>query len=852
MIAVTLKGLAGRKLRASLTALAIVLGVAMVSGTYVLTDTISKGFDAIFADTYTHADAVIVGQEGFGGDDEVATESYPAGVLAKVRALPQVEGADGAVLDEARLVGKDGKVIESSWGTAAFSVDPAADSRFNPLSVVQGSWPRGGEQIAIDRATARKQDLQPGDSIGVGALGPVRQFRIAGIVEYGSVESLGGAQLVAFELGTAQRLFDKTGKLDEIQVRAREGVSARQLIESIRPLLPATAHVKTAAAQRESGAQEARDGVTYLGYFLLAFGGIALIVGGFVIANTLAITVAQRTRELATLRTLGASRRQVLTSVVLEALVVGALASVAGVLVGLGLAKGLEALLDGVGVDLPSSGTVLAARTIVISLSVGIVITLIASLRPALRATRVPAIAAVREGAVLPRSRIARLGAVPALVVGVAAIAVLAYGLFAGGLPIGRRLLSLAVGVLLLFAAVAMIAPRLIPPLAGVLGWPASRLGGAAGALARENARRNPGRTASTAAALMIGLGLITFVATLGQGVRTSFTGAVDELFINDYTLVGQDAFGATSVEAAQAAAGAPGVRVVSEVRIGSGRAFDERVGVSGVEPDLAQVVDMRWKEGDGRVPAQLGTGGVFVTEGYAEDHGLRRGSSLRLQTPTGKTLALTVTGIFDEPNGGSPFDEVAISTAAFDASFPQPRNQFAFIDVEGGVSPAGTKRLEQALAPYPDTQVQTREQFKDGQISGLETVLNLLYALLGLSVLVSVFGIVNTLVLTVFERTRELGMLRAVGMTRRQVRRMIRHESIVTALMGAALGMGAGLLLAALVTRALADEGFPFALPAGSLVAFTIAAILLGILAAVLPARRASRLNVLEALHYE
>jgi putative ABC transport system permease protein len=852
MIAVTLKGLAGRKLRAALTALAIVLGVAMVSGTYVLTDTISKGFDAIFAETYTHADAVIVGQEGFGEEEEVATESYPAGVLAKVRDLPQVEAAEGAVLDDARLVGDDGKVIESSWGTAAFSVDPAADRRFSPLDVVQGSWPRGGGQIAIDRATAEKQGLEPGDSIGVGALGPVRRFRIAGIVEYGSVDSLGGAQLAVFELGTAQQLFDKAGKLDEIQVRAREGVSTPQLIASVRPLLPPTAQVKSAAAQRESGAEGAREAVTYLGYFLLAFGGIALVVGGFVIANTLAITVAQRTRELATLRTLGASRRQVLSSVVLEALVVGALASVAGVLVGLGLAKGLEALLDAVGVDLPASGTVLAARTIVISLAVGILITLAASLRPALRATRVPAIAAVREGAVLPRSRLARLGPFPALVVGVMAVAVLAYGLFAGGLPTGRRLASLAVGVLLLFAAVAMIAPRLIPPLAGVLGWPGTRVGGAAGALARENARRNPGRTASTAAALMIGLALITFVATLGQGVRSSFTGAVDELFVNDYTLVAQDNFSATSVDAAQAAAGAPGVQAVSEVRIGSGRAFDERVGVSGVEPDLAQVIQMSWKQGDARVPAQLGTRGAFVTEGYADDHGLQRGSPLRVETPTGKTLALTVSGIFDEPRGGSPFAEVSVSTAAFDASFPQPRNQFAFVDMEGGVSAAGTERLERALAAYPDTQVQTREQFKDGQISGLETVLNLLYALLGLSVLVSLFGIVNALVLTVFERTRELGMLRAVGMTRRQVRRMVRHESIVTALMGTALGIGAGLFLAALVTRALAEEGIPFALPVGSLVAFTIAAVALGILAAILPARRASRLNVLEALHYE
>jgi putative ABC transport system permease protein len=852
MIAVTLKGLAGRKLRAALTALAIVLGVAMVSGTYVLTDTISKGFDTIFAETYTHADAVIVGREGFADEDAAATESYPASVLAKVRGLPEVEGAEGAVIDDAQLVGADGKVIESSWGTAVFSVDPAADRRFNPLDVVQGAFPNGGGEIAIDRKTAEAQGLEPGDSIGVGSLGPVRQFRIAGLVEYGSVGSPAGAQIAAFELATAQRLFDKTGRLDEIQVRAREGVSERELTASIEPLLPATARVKTAAAQRESAASDVHDVVKYFGYFLLAFGAIALVVGGFVIANTLAITIAQRTRELATLRTLGASRRQVLASVVLEAVVVGALASIAGIFVGLGLAKGLKALLDAVGVELPADGTVVATRTIVVSLAVGVLVTLLASLRPALRATRVPAIAAVREGAVLPRSRLARLGPVPALVVGAVAVGVLAYGLFVHGLPTGRRLAALAVGVLLLFAGVAMTAPRLIPPLARVLGWPGTRLGGAAGRLARDNARRNPARTASTAAALMIGLALITFVATLGQGVRASFTGAVDELFVSDYTLVANESFGATSLESSRAAAAAPGVRAISEVRFGTGRAFDERVGVSGVEPDLTRLVDMRWKQGDAGVPARLGSGAAFVTDAYADDHGLERGSRLRVETATGKTLALTVIGVFDEPRGGSPFAEVAISTRMFDASFPQPRNQFSFIDVEGGVSPAATKRLEQALEAYPDTKVQTRDQFKDSQLSGFETVLNLLYALLGLSVLVSLFGIVNTLVLTVFERTRELGMLRAVGMTRRQVRRMVRHESIVTALMGTALGIGAGLFLAALVTRALADEGIPFALPVGSLVAFTIAAVALGILAAILPARRASRLNVLEALHYE
>jgi putative ABC transport system permease protein len=840
MIRVALRGLAGRKLRACLTALAILLGVAMVSGTYVLSDTISKGLDTIFTDSYKNADAVISGRKATDAGDGATTTPFPQAVLARVQALDGVDAAEGMIVDEATLIGRNGEPLTTSDGdNVALSVDPGHE-RFNPLALVAGRWPRGGSQIAIDEGTATHKGFAVGDAIVVTTRGPARRLRITGIARYGSVSSIGGARIAIFDLPTAQRLFDKQGELDEIQVAAEPGLSTPELNRRIRQLLPATARVKSAANQAKAEAKESQTGVKIIRYFLLAFGGIALFVGGFVIANTLAITVAQRTRELATLRTLGASRAQVLASVVLEALVVGALGSVAGLLLGLGLAKGLSALLASSGLDLPETGTVLAARTVAVSLATGTVITVLASLRPALRATRVPAIAAVREGFQLPRSRFARHAGWVALAVTGLGLAGLVYGVFAGDLPVARRLAALAAGAMLLFGGVALIAPRLIRPLVAVLGWPGSRIGGAAGRLARDNARRDPARTASTAAALMIGLALVTFVAVLGQGLRSSVRDSVDKLFVSDYALTPTGGLSPLTDDAARATAAAPGVALVSSVRSGEGRVAGDRVAVTAVEPNVGKVVQMRWKQGSAGVPATLGGTGAFVTDGYANDHQLHVGSALRLRTPLGRTLALTVRGVFAEPKGGS------------DAAYPQPSSDFTFVDTRGGVSAANTARLERALAAFPNAKLQTREQFKDEQLSDVKQALEVLYALLALSVIVALFGIVNTLVLTVFERTRELGMLRAVGMTRRQARRMIRHESIVTALIGAALGIAVGLFLSLLVTLALADEGMVFALPVGSLVAFVLVAILAGIVAAIPPARRASRLDVLHALQYE
>ena len=852
MIAVALKGLLGRKLRATLTAFAIVLGVAMVSGSFVLTDTMDKSFDRMSGEAYKNTDVVVSSKDALSGGSEGTAVPFPETVLGAVEALPDVDAAVGSIVDEARLVDANGKVIGSGSDNIAVGVDASTDPRLNPLKLVAGAWPQGGDQIAIDKGTADKKNFKVGDEIAAVAGGPKQTYRIAGIATYGSVDSLGGATIAIFDLETAQGLFEKEGRLDLVRVVAKEGVSTDELGREIAPLLPETAQVRSAEAQAQEESKETQQGVSIFGYVLLAFGGIALFVGSFVIANTLSITVAQRVREFATLRTLGASRRQVLSSVVLESVAIGLAASVVGLFLGLGIAVLLNLLLEATGVDLPESGIVFAPRTIVVSLAVGVVIALLASLRPALRATRVPAIAAVREGATLPASRFARFGLAFAIGTVTLSTVLLAYGVFADGPETRTRLVFLGSGVVLLFLGVALLAPRLVRPLAAVLGAPGARFGGAAGTLARDNATRNPSRTAATAAALMIGVALVTLVAVLAQGLRTSFTDAVEELFVADYALTAEAGFGALSQASADAAADLPGVTVVSSIRSGEGRAFGGDLFVNGVDRNLPEVVAMNWAAGSESVPAELGRDGAFVKEDYAKEHDLKLGSPIRLKTPTGEVLDLRLEGIFAEPKGGSPFGDIGISTAAFDDAYAEHENEFTFLNVEGGATPANTESLKVGLAEFPDAKVETRDEFRDSRVGQLSTVLNVVYALLGLSIVVSLFGIVNTLVLSVFERTRELGMLRAIGMTQRQVRRMIRQESIVTALIGAALGMAVGIFLAALVTEALSDEGVVFALPYGSLAIFVLAAIAVGVLAAILPARRASRLNVLEALQYE
>jgi len=884
VIRVALKGLAGRKLRALLTAFAIVLGVAMVSGTYVLTDTIKKGFDTIFTVSYQNTDAVVTGKTAFGNTNNTTAPAVPESLLAKIKALPGVQDAVGGVeYDQTHLVGRNGKSISTGGApNLGFSINPR-DQLFNPLKLVTGRWPVAPDEIAIDKATASKHGYSVGQQIGVSVHGPTKPFKIVGVAELGGVSTIGGATIAIFDLPTAQKLFQKVGQLDEIRVAKTATMSGPKLLSEIRSILPATAQVRTGEQQANHDASDTTSFLNFLQKFLLAFGFVALFVGAFVIVNTLSITIAQRTRELATLRTIGATRNQVLGSVLLESLVIGVLASVVGLFLGLLLAKGMDALFASVGIDLPKTGTVFATRTVVVSLAIGIIVTLLASLWPAYRSTRVPPIAAVREGSVLPPLKFARYAPLVAVVVTAIGLAGILGGTLGVGVSGGLRLVALGIGVLLIFVGVAIVAPRLVKPLTrvtdpiatwsvvilSVIVYPITLLlwlvarpfrkrpafpgvlpDKTADNLAERNAVRTPTRTAMAAAALMIGLALVTFVAVLASGLKSSFESAVKEQFSADYALTSQNGFTPTDISSVVAVRKLPQVTVAAGVRAGRGKEFGKQFDLTAVDPGISHVLMVPWKDGSQQTLETLGASGAVVSDSFAKKHDLVVGSPLHVLTPYDNTIDLRDDGIFKVPKGGSPFGAVTTSAATFDRNYPNPQNVFTLINVRGGVTPANTAVLDKSLKSFPDAKIQTEKQFEHNQEQGINILLNLLFVLLGLSIVISIFGIVNTLVLTVFERTRELGMLRAVGMTQLQVRRMIRHESVVTSLIGAALGLPIGIALAALIGQTIGF--FVFSLPVGQLIVFLVAAVIAGILAAIFPARRAARLNVLQALQYE
>jgi putative ABC transport system permease protein len=850
MIGVALKGLAARKLRAVLTAFAVVIGVAMVSGTFMLTDTLQKSFSGLFTESTSNTDAVIRGKEVVKDSTSGSGVTIPAALLTKVRALPEVGAAAGEVTpaeaNVADIYGRDGK--KAARESVGSSVD-AANARFSPLRLKTGGWPKGPREVVIDAGTAAKKHYKVGDSVVIGTLGKKHTYRVTGTVSFGTVDSLGLASIAAWDVKTAQTLLGREGRYDSLSIAAKKGSSPAAVVRAVKPLLASNLQVKDAKSQAKDDADNLNEGLRIIKLFLLGFGFIALLVGAFVIFNTMSITVAQRTREYATLRTLGASRKQVLRSVKIEGLVIGFIASVIGLVLGIGIAKGLIALFSATGVELPKASTVIATHTIVYSLLLGTGITLLASIIPARRATRVPPIAAVREGSTVPPSRLAGHSANAGIGVTVASLVAIALGIFAGGVSGAAVALLLGGGVLGLFAGIALLAPRLVKPLARVVGLPARRTGGVAGEIASANSVRNPGRTASTAAALMIGLTLVTVVAVLGSGLRVSTQKAITDQITADYVVDGKDElpFRADEGEKLEATAG---VQAATHVRSDRAIVQGKENVVTGIEPaTIARFYHFDWSKGSSdRTLGQLGTDGALVTKGYAEHEQLKLGDSLAIQTPSGAKGKLVIRGIYDAPASKPLLGEIAMSQAAFDKGFTQPKNSLTLLDANA----AAGASIKAATNGFSDASFHTGAAYPKDATKSMATFLAMLYVLLGFSVIVSLFGMVNTMVLSVFERTREIGMLRTIGMTRRQARRMIRHESIITALIGAALGLGLGVFLSALVTQATKDSGMVLSIPVIPLVAFTLIAVVAGIGAAIMPARRASRLNVLAALQYE
>ena len=858
MTRLALRSLLGHPLRTVLTTLAILLGVAMISGTYVLTDQISNAFDDISSTAYEGTAVVVTPKSALGGfDDESAALTMPQSLLAQARAVDGVASAvAGAEATGAVLV--DGELVKSSG--APTLILTAEDVAASNVGWKDGAAPAAPGQVVVDAGFAEKHGVAVGDEIGLATLKGTVPVTVSGVFTYGDSSALGGTIMVGARLADVQRWYDLRGKLTSISLTAEPGVTPKELAANVSATLPASVEVRTGTqAAVDSSANMGGAINSFLRPALLAFGGVAVFVGAFIIFNAFSITVAQRRREFAMLRSFGASRRQVLASVIAEALVMGVLASVTGLFAGLGVAKGVTQLFKAFGADFPIAGLGLEPRTAVVALVVGIGTALTAAAVPAVRATRIPPVAALQEGATLPASRVSRFATPGAVVVALAGAGLMALGFFGGGAT-NTRLLEMGLGAMLLFVAIAMVARHVVRPLARVIGWPLERLGGTSGRLPRENAGRNPARTANTAAALMIGLGLVVFVAVFAQGMKASFTGVFDKAVAAD--VVAMDTSGTQALPAAGVAA----IRAVPGVQTVAGAAFAQaKLGhraptwLTGIDAEhWSDVWHFDWRgDASDALLTKLGDHGAVVEEQYAEGQGLSAGDTVTVTAANGRTAKVSILGLYRDPFSPAfslvRTSGVTVSASLFDElGLPMDR-EVTMARCVPGTDPDELKNaVKAALADYPTQTVHTQEGYKDIITGRIDMLLSMLYALLAMSVIISVFGIVNTLVLSVFERTRELGMLRAIGSSRRQLRRMVRYESVITSAIGGVLGIAVGVVFAYVVTTSSAQDGFVFSVPYLQLVAFLIVAVMVGVAAAVLPARRAAQIDILEAIHHE
>ncbi len=854
MLALVLRGFMQRKLRVLLTGIAIALGVGLMAGTYILTDTINNSFAGIFKTANEGKDVVVTPTQTLGRETRAQVSPITEGTLAQVRAVPGVALAAGGIFTPATFLNLHGKRLTT--GAAPAFVASQGPPRFESFSPISGRFPANATEVALDQATAQRANLKVGDRMRIAGSAIARTYTIVGIVKFAGSQSFGGAGTAVLTLSEAQRVVGEQGQYDQIDVAAQPGLTPEQLRDRIRAVLPRTVEVRTGAQQAAKLSSDLESNLGFLRTFLLIFAYVSLVVGAFIIFNTFSITVAQRTREFALLRTLGASRRQILRSVVFEGLLLGVGGSLLGLLGGILLAPALDQLFKAFGADLPDSGTVLETRTIVVSLLVGTTVTLLAGLMPALRATRVPPIAAMREGVEIPPRKPLTHGryAVPILL---ALVVVRLVVSILQGDGIGGIAIVVLLGLLLMFVRLRQRARgrryRVVPALARAIGVLVSWRG-ITGRLARENAMRQPGRTMVTAAALTVGLALVTFVAVLADGTKASINKAVGRSFAGDLIVENSQAGTEQGIPAlvAPAVRTVPGVASVTPIAFSVGRlrGSSSNSSITAIDPKtFGQVYRIEWKQGSDATLATLGNTGAILTKGYANSHHLRVGQGILVLTPTGQQVPLIVRGIATDD--ARLLGNITISLPLARVAFGQRDDAVDFVSYAPGASNAQVQPAVDRLlaARFPQARSRTAAQFTADQANQVNTLLTLIYVLLALSVIVSLFGIVNTLILSIYERTHELGMMRAIGTSRRQIRQMIRYESIITALIGGVLGLAIGVLGGVIAALALSSSGFVLSIPFGTLVVLLLVAALAGVIAAQAPARRASKLDLLQAL---
>jgi putative ABC transport system permease protein len=851
MTALVLRGMAERRLRSALTAVAILLGVAMVAGTFVQTDQIRNAFEDIQQTANRGIDVVVRPKQEF---DTVAVvqKPIPESVVARVAAVPGVARAMGSIYADGALV-VDGKRIASQF--APSMVLSTTGAPFEPTVAIEGRQPSGPGEVAVIAETVREEHLEIGQQVGLATRTGVKDVTIVGVLKYGDVSSIGGASIVTATLAQVQDWYDRRGQVTSIVASAEDGVSPGELAARVSAATAADLDVTTGQADAQAQADETNAAIGgFLTPMLLVLSGAALLVGAFIIFNTFSITVAQRTREFALLRALGATRRQIIGAIGVEALVLGTLASIVGLLGGLGFALLLGALFDAVGAGIPRAGMELAPRTIAVGLIVGIGVTLVAALAPALRATRVAPVQAL-AGTAEPSQRARRLAPWIAGFVSLLGLGALIQGLFGAG-PATARMGTMGAGAVLVFIGISLVARHIAKPLASIAGWPIERAFKTPGRLARENAMRNPSRTATTSSALMVGLALVVFVSVFAAGLKGTVNESFDQLLTSDLIVSGDGAApipsGAGAAIAGVSSVDASSPQFIDHIQVNGGAQKPTTDLLNGVAPEqMGAVYEFDWLGGgtDALLSKVSGASAV-VEEQFAEAHGIRVGERFSVQTAAGSRVQLEALGIYRDPILilGVVVDQKTFERAS------AVSDPFAFLlKATDGTSPATVKRdVARALSAFPVAKVQTTTEYRDANAAQLDQMVYLLYALLALILVISLFGIANSLFLSIHERTREFGMLRAIGATRTQVRRIVRYESVITALIGGLLGTAVGLLFAYLMTAALADLGLGFSVPIAQLAAFLVLAVLVGVMAAVVPARKGAAIDVLEAMHHD
>jgi putative ABC transport system permease protein len=843
-----LRGMLTRKLRTILTALAIVFGTAMVCATLVLTSTATRGFESWFTQADRGSDVIVSGKLAVrSADRDTSTPALPASIVGAIRQIPGVASVGGEVEGTATLIDGKGRALGVD-GPPKLGLSVPTPG-LTGMHLTSGRWPRTGE-VAIDRFTAADAHVRVGDSIGVATNHPTRRYRISGLVQLADVGT-SGATITVFDLPTAQAMLDRHDQVDTIRVRAQEGVAAAVLVHRLQAAhlpSPVILRVETADAHAERTMHEQLGFIDIFRYILLAFGGVALLVGAFIIYNTFAITVAQRVRELALLRCLGASRRQALSSVLVEGLVIGTVASLIGTALGVALGAGLIALFNAMGLTIPAVPMALTPATLLPSLVVGTTITLVAALVPAARAGRVAPAVSLRESVAsrnLPRLR--------SLIAGLSALALAATALAVGTLgdpgSVGARLLLIAVGTIGLFGSIAALASRLVPVLVTVLSWPTRRISGVPGKLAAENASRLPARTAATAAALMIGVALASFMAIFANVMAGTQSQQLDKSVRADYIVTSTTDYQPFDAAIARRLASVPGVSAVAEEADEISKAGKGAHIAIGVDPArFARAYNLEWRRGSPATLAGLGPEDAVMEQTIARSEGLRIGDRFPVETPAGKRATLTLRGTYKDDAFAAGY---LVPMTTWRSLFGRTTDTSVYVVRKPGAALDDVEAsIRSSVDGWAGIKVQSHAELRAYYASDAQNVTSMFDAMLALSVIISIFGVVNTLALSVLERTREIGLLRAVGGSRRQVRQMVRYEGVLTTLIGATLGLALGVLLAGLTTAAIA--GARFSIPYGQLVVMFVVAYGLGVIAAAAPARRATRLNVVDALAFD